>query len=226
MKILKTYIIPVLTMIALIIAAVFWTEADREIKILCQVAESFENTAQLDRLIGTAENSRLFYEDEGTYSLKSHQNLRTSECIFMTRDTELISAEYLSYFSLPYSAAIINLFLFSFLLLLQLSLAGGLPFGKLAWGGKHKVLPKNYRIASLAAAFIYLILIFVLTEHLGKSNLIAESGFITEILWAIFGIFFLSSIANTFSKSTAERRLMLPVAVIITTCSFIIALNS
>ncbi len=52
----------------------------------------------------------------------------------------------------------------------QASLALGAPFGHFAWGGKHKVLPKNLRIGSLVSILVYLFMSIVLLSKSGCMN--------------------------------------------------------
>jgi hypothetical protein len=43
---------------------------------------------------------------------------------------------------------------FAWLTLFQLGLAAGLPYGHMAWGGTHRVLPGQLRVASLFSAVL------------------------------------------------------------------------
>jgi hypothetical protein len=225
MKILKKYVIPALLLPLILVAMVFWSEADKEIRILCQVSDSFENTAQLDRLIATAENSRLFYEGQGVYALKSHQNLRTSQCRYKTSDTILQAVEYRQFLSLENSMAKLLAVIFPAMMLFQLTLALGAPLGHLAWGGKYRKLPGSLRAGSAISALVYLIGMGLVSEFLGWTNIIGDAGVIKTGFWVCFGVFFLSTLLNVFAASEAERKYSIPVATLISAGAFIIAIS-
>ena len=118
----------------------------------------------------------------------------------------------------------IAVLLLAVVIVFQLALALGAPFGKAAWGGQHeKVLPTRLRIASAAVAFLIYPLIVVAV--LGFAGLI-EVGFLPEnggrLMWVLAGVFTLGGIANLVSRSKVERFWAL-VSVSIAICCAVIA---
>lgn len=57
-------------------------------------------------------------------------------------------------------AAVLVIGIFLGMNIFQLLLALGKPHGKLAYGGKHEVLPTSYRIMSVIAVAIFLVATF------------------------------------------------------------------
>jgi hypothetical protein len=52
-------------------------------------------------------------------------------------------------------ASVIALTLLALLSLFQMALVFGAPLGHFAWGGQHRVLPKNLRIGSIVSMLLY-----------------------------------------------------------------------
>jgi hypothetical protein len=86
----------------------------------------------------------------------------------------------------------------------QTLLALGLPFGKAAWGGKHKVLPSKLRIASLISAVV---LSFTIIAVLSKVEVISVVGlnFSTYYLWILEVYFAVGVVVNAISRSMVEK---------------------
>ena len=121
-------------------------------------------------------------------------------------------------------AAVIVIAIFIGMIILQLLLALGKPYGKLAYGGRYEeVLPTNLRIMSgIAIAIFFVAAIFVLVKV----------EFITEFPFpdlANLGIWFfafylaLNTLMNATSKSKLEKQVMTPISFTASVCLFIIA---
>ena len=122
-------------------------------------------------------------------------------------------------------AAVIVIVIFMGMSILQLLLVLGKPYGKLAYGGKHEVLPTNYRIMSVIAVAIFLITTFFV---LVKVELITEFPFpdITNLgIWFFAFYLALNTLANATSKSKMEKQVMTPISFTASVCLFIIAFS-
>jgi hypothetical protein len=122
-------------------------------------------------------------------------------------------------------AAVAATALLLLLALFQLLLAVGVPWGRAAWRGAHRVLPKNLRWASLAAVPV---LFFAGWVVLARSDLVAPGSgplSIRILTWAFAVYFSLNTIGNLGSKSSLEKWLMTPVAVVLAVCCFAVALS-
>ena len=78
-----------------------------------------------------------------------------------------------------YAILLISIFMIAF----QFALALGLPYGKLAWGGKYSKLPKNLRIGSLISAIIFTIAGLISLQELLFITFIKQSTIMKFLLW-------------------------------------------
>jgi hypothetical protein len=109
--------------------------------------------------------------------------------------------------------------------LFQVALIAGVPIGRYAWGGNHRVLPTRLRVASVFSIILYaLFSVFILT----KAGLFAApfSESVTSVaMWILTGYFFLGILMNGISRSKPERLLMTPVAALLAALFLLVSLN-
>lgn len=99
---------------------------------------------------------------------------------------------------------ILSLFLL-FFAVFQVLLASGAPYGEAAWGGKKgKVLPRNYRIASVFSCLFFIFSILVVLSATGTMDLFSSS-FVDEYMWFLTIYLGLGIIMNAISRSKKER---------------------
>lgn len=111
------------------------------------------------------------------------------------------------------------------LVLFQLALAFGAPWGRLAWGGQHPgVLPAGYRIASGFSLLVYGFIAAVALDRAGVLDLFPE-GFSRAGIWVVFGYLVLGVAMNLLSRSRQERYAMTPVALVLAILALLIALG-
>ncbi|UNZ50882.1 hypothetical protein [Agrobacterium tumefaciens] len=108
--------------------------------------------------------------------------------------------------------------------LFQIALAAGAPFGRLAWGGTHRVLPVRQRIASAASPLIYAFFSSFPLQKTGYVDVL-PSGWIEPGIWIIACYLAVSVGLNAMSKSRPERLVMTPVAAALAILFFIIAFS-
>lgn len=110
------------------------------------------------------------------------------------------------------------------LAVLQVCVAAGAPWGRLVWGGAHRVLPRRLRIGSslsilLYAAFAALLLcrggILPGGEHLA----------IVVLTWVLFAYFVVGIVMNAASRSPAERWTMAPLCAVLAAATLMVALG-
>lgn len=97
----------------------------------------------------------------------------------------------------------------------QILLALGLPLGRAAWGGQHRVLPVNRRWGSLFAVAILSAAGWILLARAGIVAPGPGSMGIRVAAWAFAGYFGLNILMNLFSRSPVERAVMTPVSVLL-----------
>lgn len=119
-----------------------------------------------------------------------------------------------------YSIFII-LILFS-LTIFQLALIFKKPFGEYAWGGYHKILPNNLRIASCFSILIYVFIAITVLSKTQIINWIGQGIFLNNTM-VFFTIYFLLGIPlNYLSRSKKERLTMTPIVTVLAVLSYLI----
>jgi hypothetical protein len=111
-------------------------------------------------------------------------------------------------------------------MLFQLALALGVPWGRYTMGGRFpRKLPPKLRIAALFQIIILFVFAFIV---LIKSGL-AVSQFYSigkTAIWFVVAFFVLGSILNLSTPSKGERIIWGPVNILLLITSIIVALNS
>ena len=109
-------------------------------------------------------------------------------------------------------AAVIDAIIFGSISIFQVLLAAGLPLGKVAWGGNHRILPVNLRIAS-AVSPILLIGGSILILHQARIiSLNLDPLLAGTLIWIFTVLTGFTVLLNIFSKSKIERLIMTPLA--------------
>ncbi len=122
------------------------------------------------------------------------------------------------------AAAIVASMILGGLALFQAGLAAGRPWGRLAWGGQHEVLPTRLRIGSAVSIVLYgLIVTVVLTAARVARPL--PLGFAGVAIWVLVGYLALGIVLNGISRSRAERAVMTPLVLVLALCCLVVALD-
>jgi hypothetical protein len=123
-------------------------------------------------------------------------------------------------------AAILAVVLLGAIVVFQLALALGAPWGAAAWGGQYPgVLPARLRIASAVVAVA--VYPFVTALVLAAAGIIGDDWLPvdgTVAMWVLAGLLTVGAVANFVSRSPPERRWG-PVALTIAMCCAIVALG-
>jgi len=109
------------------------------------------------------------------------------------------------------------------LVLFQFGLTIGMPWGKASMGGKYPgKYPSKMRIVSLINIFV---LSIIATIVLIKADIIFPrlKSFSNVAIYFIVGFFVLATILNLITPSKIERKIWLPVAVVLLVTSIIVA---
>ncbi len=108
-------------------------------------------------------------------------------------------------------AAIAFVVLIAALGLFQLLLVAGAPFGRLAWGGQHVVLPKSFRIGSAIAIGLYAVFAIVVLDA-ARLIAVVPTTWSDDLIWALAAYFVIGIAVNALSRSRPERFVMTPLA--------------
>ncbi|MGU3643667.1 hypothetical protein ACLBXX_01765 [Microbacterium sp. C23T] len=126
--------------------------------------------------------------------------------------------------TLPIVAAVIACLVLGGLAVLQICVAAGAPWGRLVWGGAHRVLPRGLRIASAASVLLYAGFAGVLLSRAGMLPG-GDSIAVRILTWVLFAYFAVGVVMNAVSRSRAERLTMTPVCLVLAASTLAIALS-
>ncbi|WP_083391995.1 hypothetical protein [Bacillus sp. MUM 13] len=122
--------------------------------------------------------------------------------------------------------AIIGSAAFFAVALLYMLLALGFPFGNLAMGGKHKVMPKKMRAACAFSALVQLAAIVFLLKTGDIISADIPKNMAKGACYFFACYLLINTILNGMSKSKKEKLVMTPLSFLTAMCFFITALNS
>lgn len=115
-------------------------------------------------------------------------------------------------------AALLAALVLGGVVIFQLLLAAGLPLGRAAWGGSHRVLPVKLRVGSAASV---LVLGGAAWAILARAGLVAPGptgALVRGATWVYAALFALNTLGNLASRSPTERWIMAPVTVVLAGC--------
>lgn len=121
-------------------------------------------------------------------------------------------------------ALVVALTLLAALAALQALVAAGLPYGRLVWGGAHRVLPRRLRIGSAISVLVYAGFAALLLSRAGVLPG-GDSGVVVVLSWLLFAYFALGTVVNALSRSRAERLVMTPSCALLAVAALVIALG-
>jgi hypothetical protein len=108
----------------------------------------------------------------------------------------------------------------------QFALAAGAPWGALAMGGAFPGrLPPRMRVAAVIQAFVLVGVALIVLASAGA----IEIALVTSLPWLIWAIVALCAVAvvlNAASRSAGERRLWVPVTIVLLVSSLVVAIGS
>jgi hypothetical protein len=123
-------------------------------------------------------------------------------------------------------AALIQVVISLGVVVFQLALVAGAPWGAFAMGGQNKgILPSSLRIGAAVSAVIMLA---------QAGHYLAQAGVIPKLLdptgnnvvnWIWFGFSIAGLILNSISRSKKERNTWVPVLLASSVCTLLVALN-
>jgi hypothetical protein len=120
-------------------------------------------------------------------------------------------------------AAVVAYVLLAALAGFQIALAAGAPLGRLAWGGKNRVLPRGLRIGSVVSVVLYALFAWLISAAVARATDVGDYAAHPGI-WILTAYFGIGVLANLASRSRPERFVMTPVAALLCGCCLLIAL--
>jgi hypothetical protein len=108
----------------------------------------------------------------------------------------------------------------------QLALAAGAPWGELAMGGRYPGrFPPAMRVTAVVQALILAVLALVVLDAVGVVPL-GWTDALPWLSWLPVAFAALSVLVNAISPSPRERRLWIPVGVVLLATSLIVAITA
>ena len=123
------------------------------------------------------------------------------------------------------TAAVVAYVLLAGLAVFQIALVAGAPLGHLAWGGKHRVLPRGLRIGSAVSVLLYGLFAFMVSRAVVFATDTGDDATDYPLIWVLTAYFSIGFLANLASRSKPERAVMTPVALVLALCCLVIALR-
>jgi hypothetical protein len=123
------------------------------------------------------------------------------------------------------AAAIVATVVFAALAVLQLLVAAGKPYGRLVWGGAHRVLPARLRVGSVIAVGLYAAFTLVLLDRAGLLPVFGSGAFRVVAAWALVAYLATGIVLNAISRSRPERLTMTPVTAVLAGCALLVAVS-
>ena len=118
-------------------------------------------------------------------------------------------------------AAVLAVVVLVGLAVLQALLVAGRPYGHLAWGGQHRVLPRRLRIGSAASIALYAVFAGVVLAAAAPD----APRWLEVAVWVLTGYSALGVLMNAVSRSRPERLVMTPVCLLLAGCCLVVALG-
>jgi len=206
--------IGLLTLLGFLALVIVWFEAEKEVRILCSMFQEGQTTESIERTLETG-NLLNYSVDSRQITATSGYTLNSSACVIQLTDSDTVAVvTYHAKFRLEQVAGVIAAVLTFMLAFFQLLLAIGVPLGDYAWGGFQKELPASLRLGSLISFLLLPVAGLSIASAAGVSELIPLS--ISKIVVPLFTVVFLGSVIGNFnSVSKKERRIMIPVSVLL-----------
>lgn len=124
-------------------------------------------------------------------------------------------------------AAIVALALFAVLVLFQLALAVGVPWGRAAYGGQSAVLPARFRIASAVAVVVWAGIALVVARRGGLPVWAPlPTSWLPVVVWIVVALLVVAVVMNAITPSAVERAIWLPFTLLLLASTVTVAITA
>jgi hypothetical protein len=107
----------------------------------------------------------------------------------------------------------------------QAAIAAGAPLGRAAWGGTHVRVPQRFRIASAVAFVVWIVAALVALARAGVDASPIPFSASRWAIWVLVVILPIGAVMNAASRSSWERFLWAPVALVLAVLCLALALE-
>jgi hypothetical protein len=124
----------------------------------------------------------------------------------------------------PVILALVACGILGLLALFQLALIAGAPLGQFGWGGRHRILPAQQRLAAGVAILVYAVFALVILNAVGLVSLFGSvPGRIA--VFVLVAVFFGGFVMSAASGSTRERAAMTPTFIVLAAVTLFVAVT-
>ncbi len=125
-------------------------------------------------------------------------------------------------------AAIAALALFALLIVFQLALAFGAPWGRAAYGGQSVgVLPIQFRVASAVAVVVWAVIALVVARRAGLPVWAPlPVSWLPVVVWIVVGLLVIAVVMNAITPSPLERAIWLPFTLLLLASTLTVAITA
>lgn len=125
-------------------------------------------------------------------------------------------------------AATVALVLFALLIVFQLALALGAPWGRAAYGGQNTaVLPMQFRVASAVAVVVWAALALVVVRRAGLPVWAPlPAAWLPVAVWIVVGLLVIAVVMNAITPSGLERAIWLPFTLLLLASTLTVAITA
>ena len=117
--------------------------------------------------------------------------------------------------------SILGAVLFGVIATMTVLVACGLPLGEFTMGGKHRILPKKFRVAAVISVAIQIFAMIIILQAGGFISLWLPFQVTKYICFFFAAYLSLNTIMNMISKSRKEKYVMTPFSLIAGICFWI-----
>lgn len=102
------------------------------------------------------------------------------------------------------------------LVLFQIALAAGVPWGLAAYGGRSAELPNELRVASGVAVVVWTVAALIVLRRAGVSGWAPlPDAWLVIAMWILVGLAVVAVVMNAITPSALERAIWLPFSVLL-----------
>lgn len=114
-------------------------------------------------------------------------------------------------------AGIVATVLYAAIVVFQVALAAGAPWGRASYGGQHEgVLPTHYRVSSAVAAVVWTLLALCVARYAGMPVWAPlPDPALPVVIWVVVGLTVVSVVLNAVTRSRIERAIWLPASALL-----------
>jgi hypothetical protein len=125
-------------------------------------------------------------------------------------------------------AATVALVLFALLIVFQLALALGAPWGRAAYGGQNTgVLPMQFRVASAVAVVVWAAVALVVARRAGLPAWAPlPVAWLPVVVWIVVGLLVIAVVMNAITPSGLERAIWLPFTLLLLASTLTVAITA